>query len=304
MGTHHSMGVRAAVTVIGLACAMPVFAQGKMRNLEISEDTNSLLGDAVDFVSNNLYLKIGAGYLDYSGDSTNLRIENAQGLAAQAFGPGQSDLDGTGSSLGDKMFPAGTIGLFIPWTGKHLAAEVTISAPIKLDFQVSGAAVNQSLAPDALNGNGANNSIDPGIPPIGRNIGTLKTFPPNLSFVYRPFVESTIQPYIGVGAMYLYTYDTDISNNLLNSVNEPTLYLSKPWACTAKAGIDVFFDDQFFISAEAQYLGCAEVKAELNGISVRADNLSGQLGDVDVGTVSTKNDFEAMLYQLSFGIRF
>lgn len=306
MGTHLSLRTRAVAGLIGLACSMPVFAQGgggAMRDMQLSEDSNTLIGDAVDFVKHNLYLRLGVGYLDYHGDSTNLRINNATGLAAQAFGPGKSEIEDSGSSLGDKTFPAGTIGLYVPWTGRHLATEVTISAPIKLDFQVTGRAANESLAPYVLD-DGTGNAIATGVPPIGKNIGTLKTFPPNISLVYRPWVDTPIRPFIGVGAMYLYTFDTDINNEFLNSQNEPQLYLEKPLACTAKAGVDIDITDRLFFSLEAQYLGCATVKAELNNIQVRAPNLSDQFGPIDIGTVSSENDFEAMLYQASFGIRF
>lgn len=311
MGTYekksgHRWPAFATAVVVGvaaLASASPALAQGQMRDLK-ADGGNSLFGDAIDFVSHNLYVRFGAGYLDYYGTSTELKVQDAKGIAAQAFGPGESSLDGTGSSVGDKLFPSGTIGLYIPWTNHHLATEVTLSAPIKLDFQVDGIAATQSIAPDALKGNGPANVIDPGVPSTGRNIGTLKTFPPNISFVYRPFVHTRIQPYIGVGAMYLYTYDTDISNNLLNSVNEPTLNLTKPVACTGKVGVDVNITETFFIGAEAQYVGCATVKAKLNNIAVNADNVSDTFGPVNAGTVSSTNTFEAVLYQLSMGVRF
>ena len=298
--------VLAVTSVLGLAAlasAPAALAQGQMRDTD-DVGGNSLFGDAIDFVSHNLYFRFGAGYLDYYGTSTDLEVQDAKGLAAQAFGPGNSKLANTGSSVGDKMFPSGTIGLYIPWTNHHLATEVTISAPIKLDFQVDGIAATQTIAPDALQGNGSGNAIDPGVPSTGRNIGTLKTLPPNISFVYRPFVHTRVQPYIGVGAMYLYTYDTDISNNLLNSVNEPQLNLTKPVACTGKVGVDVNITDTFFVGAEAQYIGCAEVEAKLNNINVQADNISPALGTVNVGTISSTNTFEAVLYQLSMGVRF
>jgi len=310
MGTQHTFRRRvtaAALTgLLSLTLATPAIAQGgggAMRDVQLSENTNSLFGDAFDFVKNNLYLRLGVGHLDYQGDSSNLKVRNATGLAAQAFGPGESEIEDSGSSLGNKTFPAGTIGLYVPWTGKHLATEVTIAAPIKLDFQVTGRAANESLAPEVLD-DGTGNAIATGVPPIGKNIGTLKTFPPNISFVYRPWVDTAVRPFIGIGAMYLYTYDTDISNKFLNSQNEPELYLSKPVACTAKAGVDIDITDMLFFSLEAQYLGCAEVKAELNNIQVRAPNLSDQLGPIDIGTVESTNDFEAILYQASFGIRF
>ena len=293
-------GLIGATLVAGLVCCSAATAQSE----ETARDDRSVIGNAIDYVSNNLYFRFGAAYLDYYGSSSELEVEDAQGLAAQAFGPGNSKIEGSGSSLNDKLFPGGTLGLFIPGTNRHLATEITLSAPIKLDFQVDGIAATQSIAPDALQGNGPDQTIPTGVPTTGRNIGTLKTFPPNISFVFRPFVDTRVQPYIGAGAMYLYTYDTDISNNLLNSVNEPELYLSKPWACTGKLGVDFNITDTFFIGAEAQYIGCAEVKSELNDISVNAPRLSDTFGPVNVGTISSTNDFEAVIYQLSMGVHF
>lgn len=296
--------VTAGLAVLaGLTLAGPVMAQTADESMDDSQQ-GSLFSNAMNYVSNNLYFRFGAAYLDYYGSSSDLKVENAKGLAAQAFGAGGSKLEGSGSSLNDKMFPGGTLGLYIPGTNHHLATEVTISAPIKLDFQVSGLAATQSIAGDALSGNGPGNTIPTGVPTTGRNIGTLKTLPPNISFVYRPFVETRVQPYIGVGAMYLYTYDTDISNNVLNSVNEPQLYLSKPWACTGKLGVDINITKTFFVGAEAQYVGCAEVKSKLNNIVVDSPKLSDTFGPVDVGTISSTNDFEAVIYQLSMGVRF
>ena len=286
--------------VAGLTISTPIWAQPDKE----AEPDRGAIGEMVHFVSNNLYFRFGAAYLDYYGSSSELEVQDAKGLAAQSFGAGDSKIEGSGSSLNDKMFPGGTLGLFIPGTNHHLATEVTLSAPIKLDFQVDGIAATQSIAPDALQGNGPDQTIATGVPTTGRNIGTLKTFPPNISFVFRPFVETRIQPYIGAGAMYLYTYDTDISNNLLNSVTEPELYLSKPWACTGKLGVDFNITDTFFIGAEAQYIGCAEVKSELNDIAVNAPRLSDTFGPVNVGTISSTNDFEAVIYQLSMGVHF
>lgn len=301
------VGAACCASLAVFAAASPALAQDQnqeaMGDMRATE-SRSVFGDAIDYVSHNLYFRFGGGYLDYYGSSSELKVEDAKGLAAQSFGPGGSKIDGSGSSLGDKMFPAGTLGLYVPGTNHHLATEVTLSAPIKLDFQVDGIAATQSIAPDALNGNGAGNTIPTGVPTTGRNIGTLKTLPPNISFVYRPFVDTRVQPYIGVGAMYLYTYDTDVSSTVLNSVNEPTLYLSKPWACTGKLGVDVNITDTFFVGAEAQYIGCAEVKSKLNNIQVDAANLSSTFGPVDVGTISSTNKFRAVIYQLSMGVRF
>ena len=52
---------------------------------------DTLIGDAISFVGNNLYFRFGAGYLDYYGTSSELKVEDAKGLAAQAFGPGETN---------------------------------------------------------------------------------------------------------------------------------------------------------------------------------------------------------------------
>ncbi len=310
------LGAALAASIVGgagLLLAGPAMAQGQMRGgdtpnsatakLEAQESSGGLIHDAFNYVKNNSYFRVGVLHFQYHGDSSNLVVEDAQGLAAQAFGPGRQELESTGSSTGNTTVLGGTFGLFIPHTGRHLATEVTLAPPLKLDFEVSKNAIDESLAPTALNGENGE-SIPTGVPPLGRSIGTLKALPPNFTIVYRPWVDTMIQPYIGAGAMYLYTFDTDVSNSVLNSVGEPVLNLSKPVACVGQLGFDVFFTDKIFLSADAKYVGCAEVEAKLNNIQVDSPNLSPTFGPVDVGTVSSTNEFKAMLYQISFGMRF
>lgn len=307
MGTHHSWGARLRPAIAACIIGMAVFAagpamaqQGAMRQMDV--DTNNLFEDAFAFVKHNTYLKFGAAHLDFTGESSNLVVENAQGLAAQAFGPGRSSLYNTGSGIGDTTFPAGTIGIYVPWTGRHLATEVTIAAPISLDLVALDRAVNESLAPYVL-GQPGSGGIPTGVQPLGEDLGSVKAFPPNLTLVFRPWVDTMIQPYIGIGAMYMYTYDLDIDNAVLNSVNEPTLYLSKPVACVGQVGVDVYLTEHIFLNADVKWIGCAKVTAKVNNVKVAAPNL-GQFGAIDIGTVSTRVNLEATLYQLSIGIRF
>jgi len=295
---------RAAGVILGgasLLMAGSALAQGQMRNED--GDTvapeKSFLAKSFDYVKHNSYFRVGVLHLQYYGSSSELQVDNAEGLAAQGFGSGQSSLDHTGSSTGNKTTLGGTYGLFLPWTGKHLAMEVTLAPPLKLDFEVSKNAIDESLAPETQNG------LQTGIPALGRSIGTLKTLPPNFTIVYRPWVDTMIQPYIGVGAMYLYTYDTDVNNEVLNAYgNEPTLNLTKPVACVGQLGADFQLPQNMFITADVKYVGCATVEAKVNNIVINSPNLSDTVGPINVGTVSSSNDFKAILYQLSFGMRF
>lgn len=299
------LGKRAAGVIlggVGLLMAGNVFAQGQMRDggeSDTVEEKGSLLHQVFEYTKHNSYFRVGVLHFQYYGDSSRLEVENAQGLAAQPFGQGSSKLDGTGSSTGNTTTLGGTFGMYLPKTGKHLAMEVTLAPPLKLDFEVTGRAATESLAPETQSG------IPTGVPPLGRTIGTLKALPPNFTIVYRPWVDTVIQPYVGVGAMYLYTFDTDVNNEVLNAYgNEPTLNLTKPVACVGQVGVDFRLPQKMFITADVKYVGCAEVEARLNNIVINSPSLSPTVGPVNLGTVKSTNEFKAVLYQLSFGMNF
>lgn len=301
------MGCGLALGALALSVASPAMAedyrpQPDQTPIE-SSSNESFFGKTMDYIENNSYGRLGVLHFHYYGSTTDLHVDNATGLAAQAFGPGGSDLSGTGSSAGNLTTMGGMLGLYLPKTNHHLAVEVQLAPPLKLDFQVSGDAVDKSLAPTALNGaNGE--TIPTGVPPLGRNIGTFKALPPNFTLVYRPWVDTLIQPYIGAGAMYLYTYDTDVSNTVLNELGEPSLYLSKPVACVGQLGSDFNLPNNMFLNFDVKYVGCADVKSRVSNIKVNSPTLSPTFGDVDVGSVSSTNHFRAVLYQISFGMHF
>ncbi|MES1926459.1 OmpW family outer membrane protein [Salinisphaera sp. T31B1] len=304
MSGRRALGRRAAGVMLGAAgllSAGSALAQGQMRDGsdDIVEPEKGFLAESFDYVKHNSYFRVGVLHFQYYGTSSRLTVEDAQGLAAQAFPPGESEIPHTGSSAGNTTTLGGTIGIFLPKTGRHLAMEVTLAPPLKLDFELAKNAEDESLAPVTRNG------IPTGVPPIGKSIGTFKALPPNFTIVYRPWVDTLIQPYIGAGAMYLYTYDTDVNNEVLNAYgNEPQLNLTKPVACVGQLGADFKLPQNMFITADVKYVGCATVEAKVNNIVINSPTLSPTVGPIDVGTVSSSNDFKAVLYQLSFGMRF
>lgn len=300
LGYGVALGAAALITTTS-ASAEDYQPQADQTPIE-ADSGSSFFAKTMDYVKNNTYGSLGVLRFQYYGSSSKLHVENARRLAAQAFGPGGSDLDNTGSSAGNLTTLGGRIGLYLPKTDHHLAVEVQLAPPLKLDFQLDKRAATESLAPNAVTG--AGDPIPTGVPAIGRDIGTFKTLPPNFTLVYRPWTHTLVQPYIGAGAMYLYTYDTDVSNKVLNERGEPTLYLSKPVACVGQLGVDFNLPKNMFLNFDAKYVGCADVKARLNNIRINAPNFSGALGEVDLGTVSSTNHFRAVLYQFSFGMHF
>lgn len=313
MNKHQKSWMRAAASLTAVAVTTAILfwagaaaAQGHMR---ITEDDlpggdagsggdGGLIHTTIEYVTNNTYLSIGPHYLDYTGSSSSLVVDNPTGISAQAFAVGQ-ELENTGAGLGNKTFAGGTLGIYVPWTGHHLAVEVLLAAPLEVTFETTGRAIDESLAVQTRTG------IKTGVLPVGRTVGTLMALPPNFTIVYRPWVDTMIQPYIGIGAAYLYTYDTDVTNDSLTVFgNEPTLYLSKPVACMGQLGFDVVLPHDLFVNADVRYMGCAEITAELNDIQVDAGNLSKTFGPVQVGTISTTVDFEALIYSLNIGVQF
>lgn len=105
--------------------------------------------------------------------------------------------------------------------------------------------------------------------------------------------------------MYLYTDDTDVNNSVLNAYgNEPTLNLTKPLACVGQTGVDFSLPRNMLLTADVKYVGCAEIEAQLNDVVINSRTLSDPVGPIDVRTKSSTNEFKALLYQLSFGMRF
>lgn len=291
----------AALSTTTIASAEDYRPQPDQTPIE-SDAGSSFFAKTMDYVKNNSYGSIGVLRFQYYGSSSELRVDDAKGLAAQAFGEGASNLSNTGSSAGNLTTLGARIGLYLPKTGHHLAVEVQLAPPLKVNFQLAKSAANESLAPNAVTG--AGDPIPTGVPAIGKNIGTFKALPPNFTLVYRPWTQTLVQPYIGAGAMYLYTYDTDVNNKVLNELGEPTLSLSKPVACVGQLGADVNLPKNMFLNFDAKYVGCADVKARLSNIRINAPKLSGALGEVDLGSVSSTNHFRAVLYQISFGMHF
>lgn len=289
------------VGAVGLLLAGTAMAQADTSpgQKKTGEDSGGFFHETIEYLSDNSYLSLGPHYLHYTGSSGPLVIQNATGLAAQAFGPGREVLEGTGATVGDKFFVGGTLGIFIPGTNHHWAIEVLLAPPLELTFKLTGRAVDESLAPKTKTG------IPTGVPAIGRKVGTLKALPPNLTFVYRPWTNTLFQPYIGVGAAYLFTYEIEVTNEVLTANNnEPSLKLSEPVACIAQVGMDVQLPRSFYLNVDLRYLGCAEIKSTLTDVEIYSPKLSPTFGPVDVGKISTTVNFEALIYSFTVGWRF
>lgn len=264
-------------------------------------------GHSLKWYEQHSYYRLGAGRLIYFGGSTPANLDNPSGKATLAIKSGPIEGSSAGLNRNNTTL-AGELGFIIPWWGEHLSVEIAIAPPLKLEFDAHGTLASQSIGPYALQnqpGQPAGDPLPTGVGPLGTKLGTLHALPPQFTLVYRPWLHTLIRPYVGIGAVWLFTYNTDVTNSvLINNVQKPQLVLSRPIGCVAQAGFDIRLPWHFYLTTDARYLGCATVHAELRHIMVYSPTLSPSLGPVSVGTVSTNANFRALLVQVSIGSTF
>ncbi|HEU0195877.1 MAG TPA: OmpW family outer membrane protein [Nevskiaceae bacterium] len=257
------------------------------------------------------YWRLGGSETMYFGSSNNVLLvdtPDCRGTASLALACGQPLQDtGAGVSSHDH-FASMTLGIVMPFGGGHFSNEILLAAPLKLKFETRGRLINQSIAGTALN-------LQPGDPlltgaqPVGRTVGYIHALPPNFTIVYKPWLHSIIQPYVGIGMYWLYSYSFNVTSPALNDpkhgIQQPELTLSRPIGCIGQAGFDVKLPWGMYFRANARYLGCATVHATLAHVEQYAPRLTS-VGDgiVDAGTLRVNDKMRMMIFSLTLGSSF
>ncbi|MBO9468647.1 OmpW family protein [Endozoicomonas sp. G2_2] len=289
------------------------------------------------YIKDRLYLKPGVSYLDFGRlESTDLKLSGVKFPATLAIQNG--GIEGAKASISNQYIGTIALGYNIPGTGRHLSFETIIGKPIDINFVAQpGTLRDESLAPTARLGNvvpegiiggealqdllndlgGAVNDatglLDTGIPPLGSELGSVKSLPIMMTLLYHPFPDSYFRPYIGGGAVYLYNYDSEITNDVLTQVNDPGFDVSSTPGYVLQAGIDIGNPEQgFFGFADVRYIGDATVKGELSDVNVRVRNPAlgttldalGYGEDIAVGDADIELDINPIIYTVGVGYRF
>ncbi|AWN14567.1 Outer membrane protein W precursor [Salinisphaera sp. LB1] len=215
------------------------------------------------YIAHNSFVSVGGLHLQYLGDSTAL-TQNVP-----AFGLSQT-LPSSGSSQSSTTTAEITYGLYLPRTNHHLAMQFQLTPPLDFNFEAK-------------------------VPGTGyQKIGTFRAFPPNFTVVYRPWVSTRIQPYIGVGATWLNTYDTQVTDPAFKGAH---LSLSEPVAFIGDVGADINLTSRLYLNLDFRYIGLADVKSKL---SIPANPAA----EVPATTISSTNHWKAAVYTLGIGYRF
>lgn len=340
---HRPLRLAGALLLLYAGCALGAAGRTANKSLELpspggdAESAGDSNGFYDRFVKDKLYVKPGVSYLDFSElKSTDLELSGVEFPANLAISNG--GVDGAKASISNQYIGTIALGYNIPGTGRHLSLETIIGKPIDISFvSQSGTLRDESLAPtamlgnvvpddiagsgalqDVLNGlggavNDATGLLDTGIPPLGRNLGNVKSLPIMLTLTYHPFPDSFFRPYIGGGAVYLYNYDSEIINDVLTQVSDPGFDVSSTPGYVLQAGMDVGDPKQgFFGFADVRYIGDATVTGKLSDINVRVRNPAlgstlkalGYGQDIAVGDAEIDLDINALIYTLGVGYRF
>ena len=278
----------------------------------------------------HLYYRLGYSRILIKGDSSPVVLSDLSPTASLSVQPGP--IPDSGANFRSITKPMGIIGFILPWFGGHFSVEAMLTSPLKFEFDFTGNAATQSLGPNAINvGALASNLptlynllppslqnlgvIPTGIPPLGHKIGSFNALPPVLTLVYhpgtfRPLPFLRVRPYIGAGVAWLMTYNKDITNPTLTNpeatakYGQPQLTLSRPFACVGQAGLDIGLPAGFYLTADARYIGCADVQAEMHNISVVSPTLSPFIGPIQVGNATSTIHIKILAVSLLIGTTF
>ncbi len=250
------------------------------------------------------YWRLGGGEFVYAGSTSDAFFNITNGPATLGVTTGSRPNSGGGVSS-HEMLAAGTIGFIIPAFGEHFSVEAFLAAPLKLNFETRGTLGTEPVAQEALTGN-SGDPLTTGVPAIGRAVGSLHALPPNFTIVYRPFLDTFVRPYVGVGAYWMYTYSMKIQAPVLANpeITSPQLTLTRPVGCIAQAGLDVKLPWGFYLTADARYLACATVHAVMHNVEVFSPQQSPVFGTIPVGDISMDNHMRALLFSVTIGSTF
>jgi outer membrane protein W len=256
---------------------------------------------SLKWYSQHMYYRIGAGHFEYLGSSEPVILRDPSAEARLSVDPGP--IKPSGAKISNDNTLTMISGFFIPKTDHHLSLEFQLAPPLDFKFYATGAAAHKAIAAKALGGR-----LNTGVPAIGEKIGRFQSLPPNFTLVYRPFTHTAIRPYIGAGMIWLYTYNVHVTNPVLTTApgSDPKLHFTKPIGCVVHGGFDIALPLEFYLTADAKYVGCADVDAKLTGARVQSAlaPFGNGVGSVALGPIRNTVHFRAVLYQITIGRTF
>jgi outer membrane protein len=244
--------------------------------------------------------RLGALYVAPTGKGREVQMTNMTGMAKLSLKEGP--IAGSTSSLGATLLPALIVGYALPFLDRQLSIETILAPPITQKMTLGGTIATTSIAPTALG------SLPTGVPPLGTELGEVKTLPPIVTAVYRFFPRARLRPYLGAGACALFVLDAKITNVVMTAVRPPKVSIPTRFGWVAQAGADVRFGldalwpgRSFYLTADVKYVGGLDTTTTVRDIWVELPDLP-LYGAAKVGDAVARLSVDPLVTFLGVGM--
>ena len=96
-----------------------------------------------------------------------------------------------------------------------------------------------------------------------------KVLPPTLTLQYHFSPDSNIRPYVGAGVNYTHFFDSKVKGGL--DAPGADLDIDDSWGLAAQAGVDIDFNEDWFVNFDVKYIDISADAHIKNGSSIKVD---------------------------------
>ena len=247
------------------------------------------------FGEDRLYFRLGALYMSPDVKTNFITLSNLSDIAEVAVEPGEQE----GEAFSDPLtIPAATIGYKLRWKlwGGGWSVETMAALPPTLELKAKGRLADVPLVTEA-------NGIPTGVPALGEKVAETKVAPPMVTLVKRFRNDRDFRPYAGLGVVYLFTYDSHVTNATLTEVGEPELDIEDKFGWVGQLGVDWRISDYWWLAADFKYISVEDVSATMERTFIRAPGLP-QYQYAAVGDAEFNADMNVYAFSLGAGFTF
>jgi outer membrane protein W len=239
-----------------------------------------------------LYFRAGIVHVEPLSESRELELSGVHGPASLSVMDGP--IAGSGAALDPMTIPAVIAGYRLPGFGGRVSLETVLSTPLHVRFRATGTLANMSIAPEAL-------GIPTGVPALGSELGEADAAPPIVTAVYRVAELGPVQPYLGLGASVLVTYNARATNPVLTEVGEPRFHIHPAPGLVVQGGFDIALWRRVQLRADIKYIALMKARATVDDLRVRTPELP-LLETAEVGRATMELWLNPLIVQLGLGI--
>ncbi|WP_231552597.1 OmpW/AlkL family protein [Alcanivorax nanhaiticus] len=247
------------------------------------------------FGEDRLYFRMGALYMYPDVKTKSITLKNLSEIAEVAVEPGPQE----GEAFSDPLLlPAATIGYKLRWGlwGGGWSFETMAALPPTLELKAKGKLADVPLVTEA-------NGIPTEVPALGEKVAETKVAPPMFTLVKRFNNNGRLRPYVGLGWVYLFTYDSHVTNPVLLEVGEPELDIEDKFGFVGQLGLDYQMTDYWWVSADFKYLSVPDVKATVEDAYIKPKGLP-QYEYAEVGDAEFVADLNTYAFHIGVGFTF